>query len=192
LESPSVAEREGVMSRSLTRKEFVALGLRGLGAGATVMLVGCPADDDTVDGGTETTLANETTGSAETMPPLETTVAETTEAAETTAADDAVTDGTAETGTGTETEGAPACASVQAEVGPPSAGPEHDHVVEVPAADVVAGREATYMLSFDLGHLHEITVTTPMFALLAQGEPVVVETGLDATAHAHAVTLVCQ
>ena len=92
---------------------------------------------------------------------------------------------------GTETVGMPVCDEVEAEVGPPSVGPEHGHVVTIPAADVAAGRTTTYMLSMDLGHVHEVTVTQEMFAMLQQGEQVIADTLVDATVHLHPVTITC-
>jgi hypothetical protein len=179
----------------MTRKQFVAAGLRTAGAAFTVMLVGCPDDDDDVvdvdDTGTTVTPTTETTGAPTTATAAtETTMDGTTQptdatqtTGETTTSDD--------TAGATETVGIPVCDEVDTVVGPPSVGPEHDHVVGVPAADVMAGREMTYMLSMDLGHVHEITVTADMFALLAQGQEIMTDTLVDATMHAHTVTLVC-
>jgi hypothetical protein len=178
------------MSRTMTRKQFVRLGLHGAGAAMAIIVVGCPDDDDdvTVDGTettvsptTETTEATDTTVTPTTETTLEPTTDTTGEPTTDTGVDDTAADDTV----------ADACAEVVSEVGPPSVGPEHDHVVEVPAAAVIAGRTTTYMLSMDLGHVHEITVSQEMFAQLAAGQPVMTETLVDATQHSHPVTLVC-
>lgn len=179
------------MSRSMTRKEFLAMGLRGTGAAMTLILVGCADEDDDV--GTDvtgttmagTTVDDTTAATGETTGMAETSVDETTgTATETTGADDTTT-------AAEDTVSGPVCDEVEAEVGPPSVGPDHGHVVTIPAEDVVSGRTTTYMLSMDLGHLHEVTVTEAMFALLLEGQEVVADTDLDATQHAHAVTITC-
>ena len=175
------------MARSMTRNQFVRLSLGGTGA---LLLVGCPDDDDDVTVGEETgtTVAPPTDTTADTG--TETTGDPATETGEPTT--DTTTDATGVDDTGTDdTETVPLCQEVETEVGQPNIGPAHDHTVTVPAADVMLGRAATYMLSMDLGHVHEITVTEDMFALLSQGQQVITETLVDATQHSHLVTITC-
>ena len=64
------------------------------------------------------------------------------------------------------------------------------HVFAVPAADVVAGVQQTYTLSFVLGHMHTLTVTAANFSTLASTGTV---TGLvsSLSGHTHTITLTC-
>lgn len=67
----------------------------------------------------------------------------------------------------------------------------HGHVFAVPVADVVAGVDQTYTLSFVLGHMHSLTVTAANFATLASTGSV---SGLVSTlgnSHTHTIMLVC-
>jgi hypothetical protein len=176
---------------SMTRKEFLASSLRGVGSVVTLVLVGCPNDDDDDDG--DDVDATGTTGEPTTG--TETTAAETTVTTGTTMDEDTTGDGTETTGTddtaADETAGVPACGEVVAEVSQPPVGPEHDHVVVIPSEDVLAGRETTYMTSMDLGHVHWVTVTASMFGLLLDGQEVAVEIDADSTQHTHTITIVC-
>jgi hypothetical protein len=60
-----------------------------------------------------------------------------------------------------------------------------------PDDDDAAGVEATYMLSLEAGHVHEVTVTPDMFGELQQGEMVMTMTAEDATGHQHPVMIAC-
>lgn len=190
----------------MTRKRFVAVGAGAVPAALLLGMFGCGDDeDDDDDGATPTTGgADGTTGPGMTTAPATTTDGATT-AAETTGGAGTTTggaDGTTEapddttgadgTTAATGTTGAAVCESVESEVGPADEGPPHDHMLTVPAKDVAAGREVTYMTTLEAGHFHEVTVTADMFASLATGETVMVDTVPDATGHMHPITLACE
>lgn len=190
----------------MTRKRFVAVGVGAVPAALLLGMFGCGDDDDDDDGATPATTGGPdgTTGPGMTTAPATTTDGGTT-AAETTggggtttggadATTEAPDDTTGADGTAgaTGTTGAAVCETVGSEVGPADQGPPHDHMLTVPPEDVAAGREVTYMTTLEAGHFHEVVVTADMFASLAAGETVMVDTVADATGHMHPITLACE
>ena len=197
---------EGLSTAVMTRKQWLQRVACLAGVGLLGGVAGCADDDDDAgddngDTGTTATTGSET--GAPTTNGTGTTSADTT--VPTTGDGDTAATGAADTGTtgdgDTGTTGTTAstadgttgavCAAVEAEVGARSEGPPHEHTLMVPAADVEAGVEATYMVSMAAGHTHEVTVTAAMFEMLAMGETVDVDTTEDATLHTHPVTLMC-
>lgn len=190
---------------AMTRKRFLRLTTIALPATAFLGLSGCGDDDDdgvsgtttgpgatgTTGGPTTTSMTTAdggtTTGEATTTGPGEST----STGADTTGADTTGATGTTTGGTGMDTTAGLTCDAVEAEVGGPTMGPPHTHMLEVPAEDVAAGAEATYETSTDAQHFHEVTVTAEMFEMLAAGETVMVDTLADATGHMHPITLMC-
>lgn len=66
----------------------------------------------------------------------------------------------------------------------------HGHVLEVSVDDVNAGVEKVYDIMGSSIHTHTVTIGAADFALLAQGQPVMVVSSLGGM-HTHNVTVTC-
>jgi hypothetical protein len=67
------------------------------------------------------------------------------------------------------------------------------HVMTVPAADITAGVEKTYMIRGSASHDHGVTITADQFTtMLKTGGTIMVESTVDtATGHKHTITVSC-
>jgi len=70
-----------------------------------------------------------------------------------------------------------------------SIGGNHGHTLSVSAADVNAGIEKSYGIQGSATHNHQVTVTVPQFATLANNQSVVVTS--TSAGHTHSVTISC-
>jgi hypothetical protein len=66
----------------------------------------------------------------------------------------------------------------------------HDHLLVVPDEDLRAGAEVTYETVGASPHIHLVTITEELFALLALAEIVTAEL-MDAEGHTHSVEVRC-
>jgi hypothetical protein len=74
--------------------------------------------------------------------------------------------------------------------GPPSIAGNHGHVLMVSKADIVAGAAKTYDIMGTADHSHSVTISAPLFAMLASNTTVMtVSTTTDA--HSHSITIMC-
>ncbi len=64
------------------------------------------------------------------------------------------------------------------------------HSLVVPLADIEAGADKTYDIQGASAHPHTVTITAADFAALAAGQPIQMESSMDA-GHTHLVSVVC-
>lgn len=69
-------------------------------------------------------------------------------------------------------------------------GSNHGHTISVPVADINAATDKTYDIQGTSDHPHQVTITSAMFAMLANSQAVSATSTSDA-GHSHSITISC-